>query len=483
MAATRELTLLLRVRDEATKALGSLGVNVKKADVVMTAAGAAAATLGGALSDAARAGMEDAAAMEAVRVAVENTGGSWETAGGQINDYINKMRDSAAIADDDMKPALANLISMTGDYEKSMSLAGLAADIAKGKNIDLSTAATLVGKVAQGNTSALTRYGIVLRDGATTEEALAELQKRFAGQAEAYGATQQGQLEATKLKLEDFREEIGQTLGGMAPFIGALPGLSTGFSAAGGAVSLLLPLLKDTTLAHQAGKLAMEAAAIAQQALTGAQWLLNAAMTANPIGIIVLALVALAGALIWAYQNVEPFRLAVDTAFAFIRDFVGNALVVASAAIDGFVGGVQGAGLLIIGIWDGIAAGIKGSINNIIGAINGFIGFINALQWTVGPWSTPFGEIGGFTIGMPQVPLIPYLAKGGIVTGPTLAMIGERGPEAVVPLSGGGMIDYDRLADAIATKLGGQQIVLQLDGRAMARALRPYTDNMTRIMA
>ena len=35
---------------------------------------------------------------------------------------------------------------------------------------------------------------------------------------------------------------------------------------------------------------------------------------------------------------------------------------------------------------------------------------------------------------MPQIPEIPMLAKGGIVTAPTLAMIGERGPEAVLPL-------------------------------------------------
>ncbi len=36
------------------------------------------------------------------------------------------------------------------------------------------------------------------------------------------------------------------------------------------------------------------------------------------------------------------------------------------------------------------------------------------------------------------------LADGGIVTGPTLAMIGERGPEAVIPLSGrnSGMGNY-----------------------------------------
>ena len=38
---------------------------------------------------------------------------------------------------------------------------------------------------------------------------------------------------------------------------------------------------------------------------------------------------------------------------------------------------------------------------------------------------------------MPQVPEIPRLAKGGIVNRPTLAMLGEQGPEAVVPLGRG----------------------------------------------
>jgi hypothetical protein len=52
-----------------------------------------------------------------------------------------------------------------------------------------------------------------------------------------------------------------------------------------------------------------------------------------------------------------------------------------------------------------------------------------------------------------KVPNIPMLAAGGIVTGPTLAMIGERGPEAVIPLNrAGGMGTtiniYSTIADA-----------------------------------
>jgi hypothetical protein len=45
----------------------------------------------------------------------------------------------------------------------------------------------------------------------------------------------------------------------------------------------------------------------------------------------------------------------------------------------------------------------------------------------------PLGTFGGFTITVPQ---IPRLATGGIVTEPTLALIGEAGPEAVLPLTG-----------------------------------------------
>ena len=92
----------------------------------------------------------------------------------------------------------------------------------------------------------------------------------------------------------------------------------------------------------------------------------------------------------------------------------------------------------ILGIWDGLVGGIKGGINTVIGAINGFIRGINAMKITVPSISLPFGRsIGGFSIGMPQIPEIPTLAKGGIVNRPTLAMLGESGPEAVVPLGRG----------------------------------------------
>jgi len=92
----------------------------------------------------------------------------------------------------------------------------------------------------------------------------------------------------------------------------------------------------------------------------------------------------------------------------------------------------------ILGIWDGMVSGIKGAINSVIGTINGFIQRINSIKITVPGVDIPgVGRVGGFSVGMPNIPEIPSLAKGGIVNRPTLAMLGESGPEAVVPLGRG----------------------------------------------
>lgn len=87
-------------------------------------------------------------------------------------------------------------------------------------------------------------------------------------------------------------------------------------------------------------------------------------------------------------------------------------------------------------IWDGIVVTIKGAINGIIGGINWFIRAMNSIHITVPEVEIPLvGKVGGWSIGLPHIPEIPMLAAGGIAMAPTLAMIGEAGPEAVVPLS------------------------------------------------
>jgi hypothetical protein len=88
---------------------------------------------------------------------------------------------------------------------------------------------------------------------------------------------------------------------------------------------------------------------------------------------------------------------------------------------------------------------------------------LDGIDKAAGPWVN-FGEI-------PNVKL-PRLAEGGIVTGPTIAMIGEgREPEAIIPLS--------KLA-SMGFGGGGANITVNVNGgdpNAIVRALQQYTRN------
>jgi hypothetical protein len=132
-------------------------------------------------------------------------------------------------------------------------------------------------------------------------------------------------------------------------------------------------------------------------------------------------------------------------------------------------------------IWDSIANGIKDTINTVIHSINGFISKVNGIEIKVPTVDIPLvGKVGGFSIGMPNIPSIPALAKGGITSGPMLAMIGDNpgGEEVVSPLS-----DLNAMIQSavLVAQSGGNQnqrsqgdIVLQIDGITFARIMNAY---------
>jgi hypothetical protein len=83
-----------------------------------------------------------------------------------------------------------------------------------------------------------------------------------------------------------------------------------------------------------------------------------------------------------------------------------------------------------------IEVAIKTPVNEVIRAIDSLQ--IPAFSLSIDTHIPGVGKVGFSYGGSGAFFSIPYLAQGGIVTSPTLAMIGEAGPEAVVPLSHGG---------------------------------------------
>lgn len=239
-----------------------------------------------------------------------------------------------------------------------------------------------------------------------------------------------------------------------------------------GAMTTVLPLLQGFLNIIQPLMPFLGPIAIAIGAITAAQWLWNAAMDANPIGLIIGLVAGLVIGFIALWDKSAAFRdffigiwhgiqdvvgavvgWVVDRWNAWIGGIKSDASTVGSIVgavwhgIQSVVGAVvgwvvdrwnglinaiaigvlaikvawQGVGTFISGIWDGVASGVKSAINRVIDIVNGAIGGINNVTGIVG---------------IPSIPKIPHLAKGGIVNSATLALIGEAGPEAVVPLSG-----------------------------------------------
>ena len=110
-----------------------------------------------------------------------------------------------------------------------------------------------------------------------------------------------------------------------------------------------------------------------------------------------------------------------------VVDFVGD-------YFSGLWEVIKGVWDLIVGIFTGdqdkIKEGFKGMVNGIIEMFNAMIRMVNKIGFSLPDW------LGGKSFSL-DVPEIAKLAEGGIVNRPTLAMIGEGGPEAVVPLNRG----------------------------------------------
>lgn len=268
-------------------------------------------------------------------------------------------------------------------------------------------------------------------------------------------------------------------------------------------VAKVLGVVAGALLAVVAAVKVWEAVQIAAKAATVAwtavQWLLNAALSANPIGLVIIAVMALVAAIIIAWQRSATFRAIVTAALNAVKaawqvlwnkvaSFVGwlraafpaiRSIITApfSAAKNWIVsawnsvlsmfrsapGRIAG---YARGMWNGITSSFRGAINNIIG-------WWNRLSFSFPSINLgPMGSFGGWTVGTPD---IPYLAKGGVVNRPTLAMIGEAGPEAVVPLGRGGAgmgVNVYVTAGAVGSKEELARTIVDALKTAQARGLK-----------
>jgi len=130
------------------------------------------------------------------------------------------------------------------------------------------------------------------------------------------------------------------------------------------------------------------------------------------------------------------------------------------------------------GWWDRLVGWVRTKVDAVLGPIRRIIGWVqDALDWL----GRLFGAQEKAAGNMPAAPSapsartsageIPHFAHGGIVTRPTLGFFTAPEPEAVIPLSRlPGILGLDRTG----ALRGPVSIVVQLDGRTIARATLPH---------
>jgi hypothetical protein len=333
-------------------------------------------------------------------------------------DFITSLSMAKAVADDELRPAMANLVRSTGSVEVAQGLMNTALDISAATGKDLETVTMALGKAANGQTAALTKLDPSLKgvidSSSTLDDITSALSVSFGGAADVAAKSYEGRMKTMKIAMDETKESIGAAL---------LPALA-------GLLQIMAPIAKFAQehtslfliLAGVIGTLALlvvgynlylKAMAFYTTAVSVATAIWNAILLANPITLVVLAIVAFVAIMVVLYKKFEIVREVVDTVFSAIKTGVTSSLDFLTSYFTG-----------VLNIYKGIFNAIAKLWNNSIGK----------LSFTFPSWVPVFG---GQKI---SVPNIPMLAEGGIVTGPTLAMIGERGPEAVIPLNKAGAV-------------------------------------------
>ena len=398
---------------------------IKKAAVPAAAAIAGLAVV---LGDATKAAMEDAQEQANLKLILQNTTGASDAQVKSLEDQISVMSRASGIADTEYRVALEKLTIGTKDADKAMEDMNLVMDISQGLHTDSATVADALAKAYEGNFKALKTLSPEIKtmvdNGASLDEIMSALGGTFGGAVSANAETAAGKMAIFKNSIAETKEGIGAAL---------LPVLEA-----------VLPYLqKFADWAQEnpdkftmiAGTIGLIAAAIV---------ITNIAMALNPFAIIAIGVGLLVIALKLAYDKFETFRKLVDIVF--------DALVTGGQAVfDG-----------LTTIFSGLYTIFKTLFNGIAKLWNNTIG---KLSFKIPNWVPGIGG-SGF-----DVPNIPYLAEGGIVTGPTVAMIGEAGPEAVIPLNQ----MNGRMGSNVTINITGGISTAAEIGKSVVDALTQYT--------
>lgn len=482
MASTTALEILIKLRDEASKGLSNFAGSIEKNANAIRGVGLGMTAVGGGLAMVTKGFITAAADAEQTKVAFTTMLGSAEEA----VKFTKELADFSAKTPFELKgleQASKQLLAYGFNQKEVLPNLRALGDIAAGVGMDkmpqlilafgqVKAATKLTGMELRQFTEA----GVPLLDELAKQfqKPVSEIQKMVSEGQIGFPAVQTALMNLTGEggKFHNMMEQQSQTFGGLMstmrdqvdlfmrqggqPLIESLKGiiqqiiqvvirvnewakahpeLTKIIGVATAILAALLLVLGPLLVMLPGITIAVGALGVAFTVLTG------------PVGIVIAIITALIAIGVMLYKNWDTIKWAAGELGTWLSDkfkIIQNAWTSVWSAVRETANNA----------WEGIKNMVKGSINWIIDKLNFFIRAANDI-------TRAGNKVPGVNI--PLMNEIPMLAKGGIVTRPTLAMIGEAGPEAVVPLGKG-----RGFGNQITVNITGNYINDSLDIRHLA---------------
>jgi len=320
MASNAQLVVEVVAKvDQAVAGIQKVAAGSSGFDKLKVAAVGVGAIVGTELGLATKAAMEQQATLATLSTTYRNVGLSADAAKEGL-DAVEATTRRTGQSSDDAAEAYNKLVLATKSSTTAMDDLKVAEDLAAFSHTSVADASQVLIKAQEGQTRGLKALGIATTDAhgkaLSYAEVMANVTSAVKGQADAYGQTAAGSMARFHEGLQQTQEALGTALlPALTVVTGWLARLADFMAQNHALMSVVVPVV--ATLAA-----VIVTVTTAVRIWTAVQTALDIVLSANPIGLVVLAIAALVAGVVLAYQHVKWFHDAVDTLWSILKSLI-----------------------------------------------------------------------------------------------------------------------------------------------------------------